>query len=108
MDYRDSTIIATTPIFILRCARPGHGGYSEEGQFSTPEIGPLKRWRPFLEVETGGWAEHSRYGLVPRFSIHNHGVKDLELTQGFLELPLGTASENDIVFADVEHKSELS
>lgn len=74
------------------------------GQFSTPDIGPLKQWRPFLEVKTGSWAEHPRYGLVPRFSIHNHGVKDLELTQGFLELPLGTASENDIVFADVEHK----
>ena len=74
------------------------------GQFSTPEIGPLEQWRPLFEVRSGYWVEHPQYGFVPEFSIHNNGIKDLELTQGFLDMPLGSVSENDIVYANVEHK----
>jgi hypothetical protein len=74
------------------------------GQFSTPEIGPLELWHPLCEARSGCWVEHPRYGYVPEFSIHNNGIKDLELTQGFLNKPLGSASENDIVFANIEHK----
>ena len=31
MDYRDSPYFCNKIIFILRCAQPGHGGYSVAG-----------------------------------------------------------------------------
>jgi hypothetical protein len=73
------------------------------GRFHAAGLSPLEQWR-HLHVKGGYWADHPQYGLVPRFQINNPGLEDLELFPCWLDAPIESASEENLVPANFESK----
>jgi hypothetical protein len=78
------------------------------GRFRSDGLGSSEPWRPLLEIENGYWVKHHQHGFVPEFRITNTGIKDLEAAFFWLEKPLGSASQNDLIPANWEHNQTNS
>ena len=74
------------------------------GRFRSSDLGLLDQWRPLLDVEDGYWVNHPQYGFIPEFRINNPGIKDLEAVFFWLNAPLKSATEDNLIPANFENK----
>lgn len=70
------------------------------GKFNSEDLGPLEQCRPIIDSEGSCWVEHSKHGFVPEFNITV--TKNLEAQFFWLNEPLGSQTEKDLVKANWE------